>query len=172
MKIKNLTHLALSAEQFAAILSAVSIIDSNTTGLVALPPAQKQKDRGIGPRSEVFCRQALALMERHTQLLPPRIPLAQTLEEIKTYDTLRTVNQRLTELLAKSTDSQFALGSNIYAVALEGYNQLRRLGNADGLKEACAELAQLFSRSPAAKARAKARRSLPAGPAPDTGSAA
>jgi hypothetical protein len=170
MKTKNLAHLAIPAEQLAAILSAMTSIEVNTSNLTALSPDEKQRSRGIGPRSELFCRRALALMQRHAQLVPSKVPLAQTVAELQAFDDLRIVLDRLTELLAKVRDSHFILGSNLYAVALVGYNQLRLLGDSDGLKEACAELGQLFARN---GIRAKGRQvpSAPTTPPPDTGSA-
>ena len=55
-----------------------------------------------------------------------------------------------------------ALGNDIYMVAREVYNQLRRTGRSEGLQQACTELGQLFARS---NVKAKARRPAAGGDA-------
>lgn len=158
MKTQYLAIPALSTDQLSVIDAASVELETTTVGLNALTEEQKQQLRTMGPRSESFCRNALNLMQQHPQLLAPTIPLAAVLAELKVYDEMRPRVARLVALVARLIDSQYARSSNIMSVALEGYNQLRRLGRTAGLKQACDELGVLFSRS---RAKLKNRQAAP-----------
>lgn len=153
MNINNLTALTLSVEQLAAIDTAYATMQANLTGLVARGAGQKRNGRVMGPRTEPFCRLALETMQKHPQLLPPSIPVAEAVALLQTFDQLRPRVRNLIELLTRADDTLFSLGGDIYAVALEGYNQLRRLGSIAGLKPTVDELSLRFARSRAFKER-------------------
>lgn len=155
MSTQNLTSPALTAEQLAAFDTAHDAMKANLVGLVALKPVQKRGGISMGQRTEPFCRLALETMQKHPQLLPPRIPVTEAAALLKTFDELRPRVRSLIELLTRADDTLFSMGGEIFAVALDGYQQLRRLGSGDGLKQVCDELGQRFVRS---GAKAKGRR--------------
>lgn len=169
MNTQNLRTLSLTAEQLSVIDAAFDTMKANLVGLVALNPVEKQGGRAMGTRTEPFCRLALETMQKHPQLVPARIPVADTLARLKTYDDLRPRVRNLIELLTRADDTLFSMGSDIYAVALEGYQQLRRLGQTDGLKQTIDELRLRFAKT---SAKAKARRAGTPGGATDTGAQA
>ena len=117
-------------------------------------------------RTEPFCRLALETMQKHPQLLPPRIPVDDAVAQLQTFDQLRPRVRNLIELLTRAEDTLFSIGSEVYGVALEGYNQLRRYGRVDGLKQTCDELGLRFAKI---SAKAKARRASTQADGPNPG---
>jgi hypothetical protein len=166
MKTKPLANLALSAEQLSAMDSAYTTMQTSLVAMTALDPGDKRGGLSMGVRTEPFCRLALETMQKHPQLLPPRIPVADAVALLEAYDQLRPRVRNLIELLTRADDTLYSAGGSIYAVALEGYNALRRLGRVDGLSPVIEELGVRFAKT---GAKAKGRRSgTPANP-PDPG---
>lgn len=94
------------------------------------------------------------------------MPLADAANELLVLDTLRPLLERIAKLNLRSLDAQFVAGSEVFAVALEGYKQMRRHGDDEGLRLACKEMGTLFAKSSAkakaARARATAEPDVPA----------
>lgn len=163
MNTQFLANVALQAEQFSAMDAAIAGLQGSVGGVAPLSAGQKLQGKAMGPRTEAFCRLALAVLKQNPQLLPARMSAAAALTDLETYDQLRPRVEQLNQLLTQALDLKFALGNDIYMVAREVYNQLRRTGRSEGLQDACAELGQLFARS---TAKAKARRAAAEGETP------
>jgi hypothetical protein len=166
MNTQKLATLALSAEQYSAIDAHQSELETHFTGLVSLTAEQKKLARTMGLRSEAFCRRVLEVMQQNPHLLPPKVQLADALSDLAQFERLRPRVERMTKLQERAIDTLFGLGSNVFRVALECYNQLRRFGDNEGLKQACIELGGMFVRE---GAKAKARRAAVRGTPPDPG---
>lgn len=111
----------------------------------------------MGDKSETFCRQTLALLAANPQIVPPNLGLAEAQRDLIALDRLRPRLQRLRQIVERAEDSEMALGSDIIAVALEGYGLLKVSGKSEALKGARKELSARF---------AKTRRAAVSDPAP------
>ena len=63
-------------------------------------------------------------------------------------DALRPFLQRLRQLAERADDAELALGSDVMAVALEGYELLKVSGKGEALKGARNELSARFAKRP------------------------
>jgi hypothetical protein len=153
-----------------AVTDALATLDAYFSSIPAHGAPPHKRGRTMGPRAEAFCRYTLGVLQQNPGTLPGRISLPDTLAKLAAFDQMRPQVEHLTQVLARALDARFVLGHDLFLVAREGYNQLRRQGRAEGLQEACAELAQLFKRAGAqSKARRQASAALPPAPAADAG---
>ena len=86
---QNIVSLNLTADQLAAVDAALTELETQLSGLIALPPAQKRGLRKMGERSEAFCRQALHVLEQNPQLVPANVLAADAIGDLAAIDTLR-----------------------------------------------------------------------------------
>jgi hypothetical protein len=144
MNFQNLASLNFPAEKLTAIATHMSALEALLSDLKPLPAELKKQLRTMGPGTEAFCRQALSVMEQNPQIVPPNVPLVEALADLRAIDQLRPLLQRLTRLFEKAADTHFALGSDVLAVALQGYKQLRVNGKGESLKQLRRDLSGLL----------------------------
>lgn len=100
-----------------------------------MEPQQRQRLLKMGPGSEVFARRALEALEQNPDIIPPslatQLPAAKA--DLLAIDQLRPILDRLNRLCGRASDTEMALGSDVMAVALEGYKQLKVSGRDKGL---------------------------------------
>lgn len=144
---QNLISLNLSDAQLSAIDAALTVIESNLTGLLSLQPAQRRELYKMGDKSEVFCRQTLSVLTQNPQIVPPSLGLTEAQADMVALDALRPRMQRLKQLLERAEDTEMALGSDIIGVALEGYGLLKVSGKNQGLDGMRRELSVRFAKS-------------------------
>jgi hypothetical protein len=163
-----LSDVDTSPESIKEVDDALATLERRFGGMPTLSAAEKLNTRTMGPKSEAFCRRAMTLLQLNPELLPPKVPLARAVTELQALDVLRPRLERLAKLNLRSVDTQFVAGRDIYGVAVEGYNQMRKHGTDEGLRLACQELGALFARaSMKAKARRAALTAAEQGPPPD-----
>lgn len=144
---QNLVTLNLTDAQLTAVDAALTELETQLAGLIALPLATKRSLRKMGPKSEAFCRQALNVLEQNPQIVPPSVPLAEAIADLNALEQLRPRLIRLSRLSERASDTDMALGSDVMAVALAGYNLLKLAGHAEGLDPMRQELSGRFARS-------------------------
>lgn len=132
---KNLVSLNLSAEQLTAVDTALGELERQLSVLVSLSVADKRRVTPMGEKSEAFCRQTLQLLAENPQLVPPNLDVADALSDLKSLDVLRPRVVRLTRLLSRAQDTEFALGCDAMSVAMRGYSLLKGVSDREGLKE-------------------------------------
>lgn len=130
---QNLISLSVSAEQLAAISATLDTLETQLAGLIELSVEDRRKLVKMGDKSEAFCRQTLIVLAQNRHMIPPSLDLAQAESDMRTLDMLRPVFERLRRLLGRADDSEMALGSDIMAVALEGYALAKVFGKGSGL---------------------------------------
>jgi len=148
---QNLVKLKLSDAQLAAVDSALTEIETQLEGLIALSLPAKKSLRRMGGKSEAFCRQALSVMEQNPQIVPSTVPLADAIEGLTTLGQLRPLIMRLSRLSERASDTGVGLGSDVMSVALQGYGLLKLSGRAQGLDGLRLELGTRFARTPRRK---------------------
>ncbi len=144
---QNLVTLNLTDAQLSAVDAALTELETQLAGLIALPAATKRALRKMGPKSEAFCRRALDVLEQNPQIVPPNVPLADAIAALKALEQLRPRLIRLARLSERASDTDMALGSDVMAVALQGYNLLKMTGHSEGLDSLRQELSGRFART-------------------------
>ena len=129
---------------------ALTEIEVQLGGLVALTVKQRRGVPKMGDKSEAFCRQTLSLLEQNPQLVPPSVSVADAKADLLAFDQLRPRMLRLQRLSEKVTDTGTALGSDVMATALEGYALLKVIGKRQGLEGLRDELGTRFVKRPRA----------------------
>lgn len=132
---QNVVTLNLSESQLVAVDAALTELEIQLTGLVALSPATKKRMQPMGEKSEAFCRQALRVLNENPQVVPPSLDVTDAVNDLKTLDQLRPRAIRLSRLMSRLADTDFALGSDVMQTATQGYALLKLIGRAQGLDE-------------------------------------
>jgi len=145
--MQNLVSLNLSAQDLADVDSAIATLRRVFTSMIALQPGQRRELYKMGDKSEMFCRQTLNVLAANPQIVPPNLGLTEAQADIAALDALRPRLLQLQQLVERAEDTETALGSDIIAVALEGYGLLKVSGKGEALKSARKELSARFAKS-------------------------
>jgi len=145
---QNLVTLNLTDAQLTAVDAALTELEKQLSGLIALTTARKRSLRKMGRKSEAFCRQALRVLEQNPQIVPASVPLADAVADLAALDALRPRMVRLSRLSERAADTDIALGSDVMTVALQGYTLLKVSGRTEGLEPLRQELGERFSKAP------------------------
>ena len=143
---KNLISLQFSEADLTAIDAALTALEEKLAGLISLQPSEIRALAKMGDKSEAFCRQTITILEQNRQVVPPSFNLEEALADVAAYDALRARTARLGRLLRRADDSVTALGSDIYAAALEGYSLLKVSGRSQGLEDLRKGLSMRFTK--------------------------
>lgn len=145
--MQNIITLTFTDAQLVAVDAALTELETQLSGLIALSVPQKRSLKKMGEKSESFCRQALRVLEQNPQMVPPNVPLADALGDMGALDQLRPRMVRLSRLSERAADTDTALGSDVMAVALKGYGLLKLTGQTEGLDALRKDLGTRFSRT-------------------------
>ncbi|QWP75897.1 hypothetical protein J5226_20160 [Lysobacter sp. K5869] len=146
---QNLIDLTLSAESLAAIDEALSVLETQLAGLIALTPDQRRQLTKMGDKSEAFCRQAVNVMNENPGILPRNFDVGELRRDLGLLDALRPRALRLTRLHERVRDTDTAIGSDLMTNSLEGYAFLKIAGKGEGLEALRQMLSARFNRSSA-----------------------
>lgn len=143
---QNLISLVFTDTQLAAIDAAMVELETQLAGLIALNAAQRRKLARMGDKSEAFGRLALTMLAQNPAIVPPGLGLAEAQADLVALDQLRPILSRLQRLTERASDSDVALGSDVMAVALQGYALLKVAGKNQGLEGLRKELGARFAK--------------------------
>ena len=144
---QNLIDLDLTPDSLAAITAAVTTLETQLGGLIALQADQRRNLTKMGDKSEAFCRQAVIAFGENPGVLPRNFDLEAFQRDLATLDALRPTMSRLERLHERMTDTHMALGSDLMTNALEGYAVLKVAGKGEGLDSLRRMLSARFNRS-------------------------
>lgn len=144
---QNLVTLNLTDAQLTAVDAALTELETQFAGLIALSVPARKSLRRMGPKSEAFCRQTLRVLEQNPQIVPSSVPLADASADLDAQEKLRPRMIRLARLSERASDTDIALGSDVMTVALQGYSLLKVAGRTEGLHSLRQELGARFSRA-------------------------
>ncbi|MCY7355139.1 MAG: hypothetical protein LH470_08720 [Lysobacter sp.] len=144
--MQNLVSLNLPAQDLADIDTAIATLRRVFAPFIALQPDDRVEMKKMGPKSREFCEQALSLLESNPQMVPPNLGLAEALADRTALEQLRPRLQQLHQLVERGDDTEMALGSDMMAIALEGYRLLEVSGKGEALKSARRDLSARFAR--------------------------
>jgi hypothetical protein len=145
---QNIVSLTLSDTQLQAVDAALTELETQLSGLIAVPLAQKRSLRKMGEKSEAFCRQAMRVLEQNPQLVPPNLAASAPTEDLATLDRLRPRLVRLSRLSERAADTDLALGSDVMVASMKVYGLLKLTGSGEGLETMRREMGSRFARSP------------------------
>jgi len=134
--------------QFTAAEAALTELETQFAGLIALDVARRKSLRKMGRKSEQFARQAVTVLASNPQIVPASVPVADAVSGLRTLEALRPLTVRLARLSERATDTSTALGSDVMTVALQGYSLLKVSGRSQGLDGLRQELGASFSKAP------------------------
>jgi len=144
---QNIASIVFTDEQRTGLLDALAALEIQLVGkTVALKPALRRDLFKMGVKSETFCRQAVAALDRNRQVVPPSLGLDDALADLLALDILRPVLQRLEQMTELLRDTEMALGSDLMETAVEGYGLLKVIGDSQGLDTLRRDLGTRFAR--------------------------
>ena len=145
---QNIVSLNLTTDQLSAVDAALTALETQLSGLIALPVEQKRSLKKMGEKSEAFCRQALRVLEQNPQLVPANVLAAGAIDDLAAIDMLRPRMLRLERLSERASDTNIALGSDVMTTALQVYAQIKLTGSGEGLEAVRRDLGTRFGRGP------------------------
>ena len=145
---QNLISLRIDANRFSAIDAAVTALEKQLDDFVELSVEQRRELLKLGPRSEVFCRATIDVMERNPGALPADFDLDAIREDRVAIDQVRPLLSRLRMLVSRVQDTEMALGSDLYKAALDGYRFAKATGAGAMLDELKLQASPLFKGNP------------------------
>jgi hypothetical protein len=145
---QNIVTLNLTDAQLSAVDAALTELETQLSGLIALVPSHKRGLRKMGEKSEAFCRQALRVLEQNPQLVPANVLAADAIGDLAAIDQLRPRMLRLGRLSERASDTNIALGSDVMTTALQVYAQIKLTGQGEGLAAVRRDLGTRFGRGP------------------------
>ena len=148
--MQNLISLVLTDQDLNDLDTSLGTMRRVMSRVVVLQPEDRIEVKKMGPKSRQFCEQALAVLDNNRQIVPPNLGLDEALADKRALDLLRPRIQQLRQLMETADDTEMALGSDMMAVAHEGYRLLSGSGKSEALKSARRELSVRFARQPRA----------------------
>ena len=132
---QNIASLVIDAETLKAIDGTLATLEKLLEDFIELSAEQRRELLKLGPKSEVFCRETLSVMERSPGALPVDFDMDAVREDREALDQVRPILSRLRMLTSRANDTEMALGSDLYKAALEGYRFARVMRIPDGTAE-------------------------------------
>lgn len=145
---QNLVTLNFTDAQITAVNAALTELETQLAGLISLSVPVKRSVRKMGQKSEAFCRQTIRVLEQNPQIVPPNVSLADAVADLTALDALRPMMVRLSRLTDRASDTEIALGSDVMAMALQGYGLLKLTGRGEGLDTLRQQLGERFTKTP------------------------
>ena len=145
---QNLISLRIDANRFSAIDAAVTALEKQLDDFVELSVEQRRELLKLGPRTEVFCRATIDVMERNPGALPADFNLDAIRQDRVAIDQVRPLLSRLRMLVSRVQDTEMALGSDLYKAALDGYRFAKATGSGAMLDELKVQASPLFKGNP------------------------
>ena len=145
---QNLISLTIDSSRFAAIDAAVTALEKELVDFVELSVEQRRELLKLGPRTELFCRATIDVMERNPGAFPADFDLDAIRQDRVAIDQVRPLLSRLRMLVSRVQDTEMALGSDLYKAALDGYRFAKATGAGAMLDELKLQASPLFKGNP------------------------
>ena len=145
---QNLISLTIDSSRFTAIEAALAALEKELVDFVELSVEQRRELLKLGPKTEVFCRATIEVMERNPGALPADFDLNAIRQDRVAIDQVRPLLSRLRMLVSRVQDTEMALGSDLYKAALDGYRFAKATGKGAMLDELRMQASPLFKGNP------------------------
>ena len=120
---QNLISLDVTDEQVQGVLAALGQIEAALPDLLSMETGDRRGLMLMGPKSEVFARQTLRVLEQNPQIVPPSFDLAAAQADLAAFERLQPLMERVSRLSRRLEDSVAALGSDVMDAALDGFKK-------------------------------------------------
>jgi len=144
--MQNLVSIAFSDDELAQMDGALTTLRLLFGRMVTLQAEDRRELSKLGPKSQAFCDQALAVALANPQIIPASIDLAEAQADKRALDQLRPRLLVLRQLLERADDTEMALGSDLMSVARDCYHLLEVAGKDAALRAARRELSARYRR--------------------------
>lgn len=142
---KNRISMTITADQAQAARAGVAQTRAALPQLIELHPDESGL-LYMGPQSEAFVRATLRVLRENPQLVPPGLNLAEAEADLAAWDALRPIADQVLALSNQLQDNLTALGSDAMDVALDGYAQIKLMGDRYGLGDLRKEIGARWRR--------------------------
>ena len=132
---QNLVSIEFSPATLVKLDDAIGVIEEVFASFVQLSAEQVRKLNKMGSMSEHFCRQTLAVLEQNQGILPPDFDLGEVQRDMLAFETLRPRMRRIRDFAATGSDTEMALGSDVFTAALEGYSLMKLFSKSESLED-------------------------------------
>lgn len=147
MSINNARiNVILSAEQVAAISTAMAALNAALPFLVSLTVEERRRLFKLGSRSEGFVREAASAAREYPEHLPSSLGLEALDRDLALRETLLPILQQVRTLYTKVNDTWMVAGADAMQTATAMYRVLKA-HRGEGLDETIRVLKQRFERS-------------------------
>ena len=148
---QNLAAKHPTLEQWAAIDSSLNALsEALDVVIVGLSLDDKSRIVKMGDGSVAFCKTAIEVIEDNMALMPSTFDLAEMKRDLETHDRLSQRVTRVTKILERMRNTDTALGSDVMAAALGGYNFLKAAGKREGVNALQQKMGKRFEGGPRA----------------------
>lgn len=138
--------IRFTEDDLAAIDGALGQLEVSLAKLQAIDGKQRRRLFKMGDKTEKFCREALIVLDKNRQLVPPAMDLSGAQASLATIDVLRPRAKQIMRLAERMQDTQLMLGADVATTARQGYQALREYGDAHGLEGMRQSLSTRFKR--------------------------
>ena len=142
--LQNLISLTIAPERLKSIDTTLTALESLFDDFIELSVAQRRELLKLGPRTEVFCRATIDVMERNPGALPADFDMDAIREDRIALGQVRPLLSRLRMLVTRVQDTEMARGSDLYKAALAGYRIAKATGSGAMLDELRIEASPRF----------------------------
>lgn len=142
----NRVSATLSAEDRAAVFSALETIRQKLPFLLDLSPEERRSLPKTGDKSRAFVAAALTLAAQNPDVLPRKFDLPEFQKDVALMEALAPVAAAVQQLWERIDDTLTAVGSDAYTAALLVYHSARMAGRGEGLDQQLDGLAARFAR--------------------------
>jgi hypothetical protein len=154
--MQNRASIHYTQDELAQMDAAIAVVRALFARMIVLTADERRELVKLGPKSQAFCDQALAILLANPGIVPPSIDLEEAQADKLALDQLRPRLLALRQLMERADDTEMALGSDLLSVARDGYALLELTGKDAALKAARKELSARYARRRAAAPAAAA----------------
>ena len=129
---QNRINFTLTAEQKAAIITAVEALETALPFRVSLDNTERRRLFKLGSKSEGFVREALEAARNHAEFIPPSITLDDLDRDAELRDVLLTCVQRVGTLYTQLVDTHTVAGADLMSERCRSTAHSRPTGRAPG----------------------------------------
>lgn len=148
MPEQNLISADLSDADAAAVMTALQTLDAKLPMLLGLTPQERQELQKMGDTRRAFVQKTLEVARQHPQIFPATFDLPEFERDMALFLKLLPLFLAFQTRFEKLGDTVLALGSDLYAEALDAYAYIRQAGRSAGLDELRAQLKSSRQRAP------------------------
>jgi hypothetical protein len=133
MSEQNLISATLTAANRDGALADLASFDAKLSFLLGLTPDERMELQKMGNIRRSFVEQTLGVAAQNAQVFPASFNLAEFQKDMALYLMLAPIMDAIQLRFEKVNDTMLALGSDLYAEALEAYTYIKAAGKSQGL---------------------------------------